>query len=525
MRLLLALAAAVPLFGQCTYTLYPTAVSIAAGSGASVAEQSISVTTASGCAWGATTNTSWLHIDSGQTGTGSGVVGWHADTNTVASTRTGTISIAAQSVTVTQAAQTCSYTLTPQTIDFPVSGGTGSFQVQSSCTWQPGSSAGWIQIAAASSASVTGNGTVNYTVSPNGCATGRGGSIAVAAAQLAITQDGSAANFSFSPTSESYPAALTNDRIAITTGAGCGWSAFSDVSWLVVSPGTSSGAGNGAITIQVLANNSVARTGNLHINDGASVMLLPVTQAAAPPPPVTLGSVANAADYATGAVSPGEIVGLFGSNIGPATPAGLQVSSDGQSISKTLAGVQVMFDSVAAALIYVSAGQVNAVVPYEVANNSNGQTVVEVIYQGTPSNTVTLPVVPSTPAIFTLDSSGQGAGAILNQDLTVNGLNNRAAPGSVVAIYATGGGATSPASADASIISPAAPPKLLLPVSVTIGGQNAQVQYAGATPDTVAGLTQINAVVPAGVTPGPSVPVVVTIGTVTSPAGVTLAVQ
>ena len=159
-------------------------------------------------------------------------------------------------------------------------------QVQTTCTWSPSSNSSWIQIAPASNVSTTGNGTVNYTVTANGCVTSRSGSITVATvAQLAITQDGSPANFAFSPTSESYAAAVTNGRITITTGAGCDWNAFSDVSWLPINSG-SSGSGNGAITIQVVANNSVARTGNLHINDGVSVLLLPVTQAAAPPPPV-----------------------------------------------------------------------------------------------------------------------------------------------------------------------------------------------------------------------------------------------
>ena len=170
--------------------------------------------------------------------------------------------------------------------------------------------------------------------------------------------------------------------------------------------------------------------------------------------------MANGADYAPSSVSPGEIVALFGSNLGPATGTGLQVSSDGLSIATTLAGVQVMFDNVAAALTYASAGQVNAVVPYEVAGNANAQTNVQVIYQGTASNTVTMPVVASTPAIFTLDSSGQGAGAILNQDLTVNGPNNPAARGSVVVIYCTGGGVTNPPSADASITGNSSPPPL-----------------------------------------------------------------
>ena len=284
MRLLLALAAAAPLFGQCTYTVSPTQFpSIAAGSGSgSVTGPTINVTAGSGCVWAATTNTSWLHVDFGQTGSGSGTVGWHADVNTVAAARTGTLTVAGQTVNVTQAAQTCSYTLTPTPVNFPVAGGPGTLTVQTNCTWTAGSNNNWIQVPPNNNPTVTGNGSVSYTVVANACAAGRSGSIGVAAGQQqVITQDGSAANFTFSPASGSYPATATDDRITVTTGAGCGWNAFSDVSWLSISPATASGSGNGAITIHLLANTSVARTGNVHINNGATASLYTVTQAAA----------------------------------------------------------------------------------------------------------------------------------------------------------------------------------------------------------------------------------------------------
>jgi len=526
MRLVLVLAAAAPLFGQCTYTVGPaTQFSIGAGSASgTVAGAVISVTTASGCVWGSTTNTSWLHIDSGQTGNGPGTVTWHADANTVAAMRSGSMTIAGQPVTVTQDAQTCSYSLSPATASYPVAGGKGTLTVTSGCSWQAGASGPWIGFPNGNPV-VTGNGSVNYNVIANPCAPSRTGNITVAPQQqLLLTQDGAAANFSFSPASESYPPTATDDRVTVTTGTGCGWAVFSDVSWMQITSGAS-GSGSGGFSIHLLANTSVQRTGNLHINNGATITLLPVTQAAAAPPPVQLTTVANGADYATNAVSPGELVALFGSNLGPAGGAGLQVSPDGQSIATTIGGVQVLFDNVPAAITYASATQVNAVVPYEVANSANGQTVVQVIYQGQPSSTVTMPVVPSTPAIFTIGASGQGPGAILNQDLSVNSPNNRAARGSVVVIYCTGTGVTNPPSVDASITSAVAPPLVSLPVSVTIGGQRAVVQYSGSAPATVAGLTQINAVVPTGITPGTNVTVQVTIGTVTSPAGVTLAVQ
>ena len=99
-----------------------------------------------------------------------------------------------------------------------------------------------------------------------------------------------------------------------------------------------------------------------------------------------------------------------------------------------------------------------------------------------------------------------------------------AARGSVVAIYCTGGGVTNPASDDGGVTSSVLP-YLTQNVTVQIGGIDAQVQYAGGAPQAVAGVTQINAVVPAGVTPGSAVPVVVKVGNVASSAGVTLSVR
>jgi uncharacterized protein (TIGR03437 family) len=175
---------------------------------------------------------------------------------------------------------------------------------------------------------------------------------------------------------------------------------------------------------------------------------------------------------------------------------------------------------VAAPLLYVSASQVNAVAPYGVT----GSTKVQVMYQGTASNILTLPVQPATPGILTLDRSGFGGGAILNQDLSVNTPANPAAAGSVVVIYCVGGGATNPASADGAVIGVPAP-VLTQAATVTIGGMNAQVLYSGAVSYSIAGLTQINAIVPPGLTAHGQVPVVVGIGGVPSQSGVTVAIQ
>src|SRR5262249_43349562 len=130
----------------------------------------------------------------------------------------------------------------------------------------------------------------------------------------------------------------------------------------------------------------------------------------------------------------------------------------------------------------------------------------------------------STPAIFTLDSTGLGPGAILNQDYSINSNALPAPRGSVVSIYCTGGGATNPAIADGAVVSTPLP-QLTLPVSVTINGVDAPVQYAGGVPGSVAGLTQINAQIPQSLTPGNGIPIVIKIGGVSSSNGVTISVN
>jgi uncharacterized protein (TIGR03437 family) len=408
-----------------------------------------------------------------------------------------------------------------------VSGGSGTFPVQTNCTWSA-SGQPWIAVTVPPNTSGTTNGTVNYTVAANACATPRTGSIPVtsftASQQFQISEDGSPGNFAISPTSIAVPpAGVTGNTIYVTTGDGCPWSAKVDVSWITILSG-SAGAGKGGFGYSVPANSGPQRTGHITVQPGPWVV--PVTQQALPPPAVQLNAIANAASNAGSAVSPGEIVTLYGANIGPTIPASLQLSADGKSISRLIGGTQVLFDGVPAGMIYASAFQVNAVAPYGLAGKSTTQ--VQVEYQSVLSNAISVPVEAAHPGLFTVDSSGLGGGAILNQDYSLNGGLNAAARESYVMIYCTGGGVTNPPSVDATI-TPAPPSPLLLlattPVSVTIGGIAATVSYSGAAPSQIAGLTQINAQVPAGVTPGTKVPVVVTIGTWQSQSGVTMAVR
>jgi uncharacterized protein (TIGR03437 family) len=239
-------------------------------------------------------------------------------------------------------------------------------------------------------------------------------------------------------------------------------------------------------------------------------------------PVLPAAGVVNAATYASGAVAPGEIVSLFGTAIGPPTPASLSLTNP-VLVANALQGVHVLFDGVPAPVLFASAGQVNVVVPYAVAGQSS--TLVQLEYLGALSPPVSLPVAATAPGIFTLDASGSGPGAILNAaDNTVNSAANPAAPGDWVSIFATGAGATTPSGVDGLL--PAGPSYTPnASVTVSIGGLNCPLNYKGAAPGLVSGLVQINAQVPSAVKPGPTVPVVVSIGGVSAQSGATLAVQ
>jgi uncharacterized protein (TIGR03437 family) len=238
-------------------------------------------------------------------------------------------------------------------------------------------------------------------------------------------------------------------------------------------------------------------------------------------PVLNAGGIVNAASYASGALSPGEIVTLFGTGMGPATLAGGTLNPLGVYDS-SVAGTRVLFDGVPAPIVYSRTDTVSAVVPYSIAGKSS--TMVGIEYQGKPSTPAQLSIAPATPGIFELDSSGGVAKWVLNQDGTINSPTNPASPGSIVILYATGGGQTNPAGVDGSLA--AAPyPTPIEPVSLTIGGSKAAVAYAGAAPGFIAGLLQINVQIPTGLASSAASPLVLTIGTASSQSVCAIAIK
>jgi uncharacterized protein (TIGR03437 family) len=182
----------------------------------------------------------------------------------------------------------------------------------------------------------------------------------------------------------------------------------------------------------------------------------------------------------------------------------------------------VLFDGAPSPVLYANENQINVVAPFAIAQEA--VTKMQVILQGQKIADVSLSVGAVAPGLFTLDGSGIGPGAILNQDSTINTPLNPADKGSVVVLYATGSGQTSPPGVDGQIARVPLPIPVL-PVSVEIGGIAAKVLYAGAAPGFVEGLLQVNCLVPIQIASGDSVPVVLKTGTSSSQQGVTIAVK
>jgi uncharacterized protein (TIGR03437 family) len=239
------------------------------------------------------------------------------------------------------------------------------------------------------------------------------------------------------------------------------------------------------------------------------------------PPIINTGGILNSASFAAGGPStPGALISIFGSNLA----TGNGVSATSLPLPTELGGAQVIIGGILMPLLYAGPNQINAVVPYPVPVNTTQQVIIQT------GNALSVPepsnVSPAAPGAFTLNGSGSGAAivAATNPDGTgyIVSTSQPAHPGSVIVVYCTGLGGVqiSLNAGDATPLSPFAPATDT--VTLTIGGVNAQVYFAGLTP-TLSGLYQVNAQIPAGVT-GDAVPLVIT-GSGTSGPPATIAIQ
>ena len=236
-----------------------------------------------------------------------------------------------------------------------------------------------------------------------------------------------------------------------------------------------------------------------------------------------IAAMTNAASYSPSSISPGTVVTFFGRGLGPVTLT--EFDNTQPIIQNSLAGTRVFFQNTAATILYTSATQVSAIVPYGTPPGATIAVVVE--YNSVASPPILIQLATTAPAIFSTSGIGTGQVAAFIVDATtgkmfLNNDKNFGAKGQILIFYATGEGLSGSiipidgqiATTPAAIINPA--------VSVDIGGAPAEILYAGPSPGLVNGILQINAKIPGSATSGKAAPVVLRIGSGTSQVGVTM---
>lgn len=359
----------------------------------------------------------------------------------------------------------------------------------------------------------------------------------------------------------SYLVGGTSPTATIQVTGGGSTAAFTAVAasgagWLAITPTSGTTPNNGTFNLSVSVVSTVLSsltpggspyTGTITVSGtspATGTTIVNVTLAVTAPLPVITG-ITNAASGVGGtanvSVSVGEIISIYGtaaSPIGPAASVQLNSSTCPPTCTQVptqMGGVQVKFvpGEIAAPLLFVDDAQINAVVPYGVAGIAGLS--VEVLYLSQTSNLFPVSLTATAPGLFTSNSSGTGQVAANQYDNLGNYQNQNvaAAPakaGWTLVLYMTGEGQVSPNvnSGAVTVYNSSTNPPVPVPVAgaptVHIGNQPATVTFYGEAPGLVSGVLQINVLVPAGAGTG-AVPISVSIGTATSQASLTVALQ
>ena len=226
--------------------------------------------------------------------------------------------------------------------------------------------------------------------------------------------------------------------------------------------------------------------------------------ASGPGPRIVSGGVVNGASFLQGA-SVGAWMSIFGENLATTTRTWDISEFQGNKMPTSLDGVSVTVAGVPAPMQFISPGQINIQVPDGTLPNSFGDWVELTVTTPDGSDTTSIFISREAPGLFAFfDGEDIAAvhpdGVIVAAPDTFPGVSSRPAlPGDIVSLYGTGFGLTDPVIPSGEIYSGAAPLVLLRGLTVRIGGQPAEVQFAGLS---AAGLNQFNVVVPPDLTPG-----------------------
>ena len=237
---------------DCTYSVTPLNRAAVTGGEATIVNVSVAGT---GCSWTAASNDAWITVTSGAAGTSTGPVGLSIAANTGATARTGTVIIAGQTLTITQSGPgPCLYSVVPLTKGALADGDSASPAVTTgaACAWTAISNSAWIAVT--SSATTVGSGTVTLTIGGNPGATQRIGTVTIAGQTYTVTQAAQpGCTYTISPVTKSAIAAGETTTAAVTTPAGCAWTADTAAEWITITS-SATGDGNGTVTMAIAPN-------------------------------------------------------------------------------------------------------------------------------------------------------------------------------------------------------------------------------------------------------------------------------
>jgi uncharacterized protein (TIGR03437 family) len=214
---------------------------------------------------------------------------------------------------------------------------------------------------------------------------------------------------------------------------------------------------------------------------------------------VFAGCILDAASFGyDGTLSPGQVVTLFGSGMGPVEGVGFQL--EGGRAPTSLGGTRLLVNGEATPILFASYWQVNAILPYSLPAGT--QPTIHVESDGTAGNELAMPPLQAAAiSLFRRDDSLSSPAAALNEDGTINSPGNPATKGSRVVLFGTGGGPTVPPS-ESGEVTPLELRLLEYGAAVRFAPRRVAdmfpvtVEYAGAAPGLVAGVTQINIKLP-----------------------------
>jgi uncharacterized protein (TIGR03437 family) len=340
-----------------------------------------------------------------------------------------------------------------------------------------------------------------------------------------LTLSSTSLNFNY----QAGGAAITPQTINVTsTGASVPFISASTTSiggnWLSVSQSANGTPATVTVTVNPVSLSNGIYPGAITISasDGSGQKItVNVNLTVTAPPAPQIATILNSATQQPTWLSPGLIVVIQGSGLGPANVVNGTLLAPG-AVDTIAGGTRILFDGVPAAILAAKSDGVLAVVPYGVSGKSTVNMIVE--YQGIQSAPFSLGVFDSAPGIYTRDGSGAGQAAVVNIDGSQNSPANPAAAGSIVSIYATGEGNTRPMGQDGRVIvTDLRVP--LLPVRLYLNGRELEILYAGSAPGFVSGAFQVNVRIPADLAGSGSLPIELQVGVRASQPNITIAIR